>query len=247
MAGLLYKDFVAVHGKIYAAVLLVVTILLAIFPIVPLPVTVREDAAIVVGALVVMAGTILPLIVVFSLENNVILVDSGAKKKAFLMSLPVSKRQYVASKYLFIFICYYVFLSVTVIWVQFVGACMIGTMSEDILLNAIGLMPMWIQALLLISAMELPFFINVGVKAGNAIKTTILFVVYFAIFAYMLFGDITVLNDFSLATLMEWMEEHLEITMTIQVLGPVIVGSLYYLSYRIAAALFMRKEQEDEE
>ncbi len=247
MAGLLYKDFIAVHGKIYVAVLLVITVLLALFPVVPISPTVREEIAIVVGALVAIAATVLPLIVVFYLENSVISADDGAKKKAYLMSLPVSKRQYVASKYLFILICYYVFLSVTVIWAQFANICMGEVLEEGFLLNAIALMPFWIQALLLVSALELPVFINVGVKAGNAIKTTVLFAFYFAIFAYMLFGDMTIVENFSLVALLEWMEAHLEITMTLQVLAPVIVGGLYYLSYRIAAALFERREQADEE
>lgn len=247
MAGLLYKDFIAVHGKIYVAVLLVITVLLAFFPIMPIPASVREGVAIIVGMWVAIAATVLPLIVVFYLENSVISADEGAKKRAYLMSLPVSKRQYVASKYLFILISYYVFLSVTVIWAQFANICMGEVLEEGFLLDAIALMPFWIQALLLVSAMELPFLVNVGVKAGNAIKTTVLFAIYFCIFAYMLFGDMSIMENINLAALVKWMEAHLEITMTLQVLAPVIVGVLYYLSYRIAVAIYERRERADEE
>lgn len=247
MAGLLYKDFVAVHGKIYVAVLLGLTILLALFSVVPLPAQLGENMAIVVGALVAMASAILPSVVVFSIENSVIQVDEGARKKAYLMSLPVSKRQYVASKYLFIFICYYVFLSVIIIWAQFVNGRMGEALADNLLMDAMALMPLWIQALLLVSALELPFFINVGVKAGNAIKTTVLFIFYFFIFAYMLFGDMNIVQNFSIVEMIKWLDAHMELFMTLQVLGPVIVGGLYYMSYRVAAALFERKEQGDEE
>lgn len=247
MAGLLYKDFVAVHGKIFVAVLLIITAFLAVFSISPLPAVADYSGAIIAGALVSLAAMLLPMVVVMSVENNVIAADDGAGKKAYLMSLPVSKRQYVASKYIFILICYYVILSVLVIWVQFVSIHMEKAMEDNFLMNLIGLSPLWIQTLLLVSAMELPFLINMGVRAGTAIKTGIMAVLMYAIFAYMLFGDMTVLENFNLMAMLEWLEEHAEVTMTLQVLGPVIVSGLYYLSYRIAAALFERGERGDEE
>lgn len=245
MAGLLYKDFVAVHGKIYVAILLAITVFLAVFSISPLPMAADYGGAIIAGGLVAMAALILPMIVVMSIENSVISADEG--KKAYLMSLPVSKRQYVASKYLFVLICYYVLLSVLVIWAQFVNIHMEEVFPENFLMDIIAFSPMWIQALLLVSAIELPFLINVGVSAGNAIKTGIMAVLMYVIFAYMLFGDITLLENFDLRTVVDWLKEHAEVAVTLQVLGPVIAGGLYYLSYRIAAAFFERREQADEE
>ena len=247
MAGLLYKDFVAVHGKLYVTLLLGITVFLALFSISPLPAAAYYGGALIAGALVAMAAMTLPMIVVLSIENSVISVDEGAKKKAYLMSLPVSKRQYVASKYIFILICYYVFLSVLVIWAQFVNIHMEEALSENFLMDAIGLTPLWIQALLIVSALELPFLINVGVRAGNAIKTGIMAVILYVMFAYMLFGDLTLLENFNLMAMMEWLKEHEEITLTLQVLGPVIAGGFYYLSYRITASIYERREQENEE
>lgn len=247
MAGLLYKDFVAVHGKIYVAILLGITVFLAVFSISPLPMAADYGGAIIAGVLVAMAAMALPLMVVLSIENSVISADEGAKKKAYLMSLPVSKRQYVASKYIFILICYYVILSALVIWAQFVNIHMEQAFEENFLMDMIALSPTWIQALLVLSAIELPFLINVGVRAGNAIKTGIMAVLMYAMFAYMLFGDTTLIENFNMMAVMDWLEAHAEIMMTMEVLGPVIAGGLYYLSYRIAAAFFERKEQGDEE
>ena len=247
MAGLLYKDFVAVHGKLYVTILLSVTALLTLFCISPLPAAADYSGAIIVVALVALAAMTLPLIVVMSIENSLISVDEGVRKKAYLLSLPVSKREYVASKYLFILISYYVILSVLVIWAQFANIHMSEAFPENILMDVMGLLPLWIQVLLVLSALELPFLINVGVRAGNAIKTAIMAMLLYVVFAYMLFGDMTVLEKFDLVTVLEWMEQHVEITMTLQVLAPVLAGGLYYLSYRIAAALFERREQGDEE
>ncbi len=247
MAGLLYKDFIAVHGKVYAGILLGITVFLALFSISPLPAAADYGVAIIVGGLVAVAAMALPMVVAGAVETAIIHVDEGAKKKAYLLSLPVSKRQYVASKYIFVLICYYVILSVTVIWAQFVNGCMEEALQKSFLMDAMGLMPLWIQVLMIVSAIELPFFLSVGVKAGNAVKTSILAILFFAIFAYMLFGDVSVLDHLDLSVVINWMKEHMVITMTIQVLGPVIVGGLYYLSYRIAAALFERKEREDED
>lgn len=247
MAGLLYKDFVAVHGKIYVAVLSVITVLFAVFAVSPLPAASGYAAAIIVGGLVAMAALMLPMMVLGSIETGIIQTDEGAGKKAYVMSLPVSKRQYVASKYIFVLISYYVALSVSVIWAQFVNGCMEEALQDSFLMDAMGLTPLWIQVLLLASAIELPFFINVGVKAGNAIKTSILVVVFFAMFGYMLFGNMAVMDNISIAALIDWMEEHKIFTMALNVSGPVIAGGLYYLSYRIAASLFERRECRDEE
>lgn len=246
MAGLLYKDFVAIHGKLYVGVLLSVTLFLTVFSMVPLSGDFGNDLAVVVGALVALMAMVLPMIVTSSIENNIIMADAGAKKKAFLLSLPVSRKQYVASKYLFVLICYYVILSVTVIWVQFANSRMEEALQDSLLMDAMGIMPLWVQACLLVSAVELPFFVVVGVKAGNAIKTGISFVLFFVVFGYMLFGDISFLEHFDLGMLMAWMEEHLEVMTALQVMCPIVSGVLYYLSYGIAVTLFARKEPGDE-
>lgn len=247
MAGLLYKDFVAIHGKIYVAVLLLATLFLALFSIAPLPGDLSYDTAIVVGALVAVMSMVLPMVVTFSIENNIIASDAGAKKKAFLWSLPVSRKQYVASKYLFVLICYYVILSVTIIWAEFVNSPVEEALGDSFLMDVMGMMPLWVQACLLVSAIELPFFVVLGQKTGNAIKTGILFVLFFAVFGYMLFGDITFLEQFDLNMLITWMKEHTEICMAWQVSCPIVSGVAYYLSYRIAVTFFARKEPGDEE
>ena len=88
MAGLLYKDFVAIHGKIYVAVLLSATLFLALFSIAPLPGDLSYDTAIVVGALVAVMSMVLPMVVTFSIENNIIASDAGPKRKRFYGVFP---------------------------------------------------------------------------------------------------------------------------------------------------------------
>lgn len=247
MAGLLYKDFVAVHGKIHTVALLALTVALGLFSASPLPAVGDYNGAVMICFLVFIMSMTLPLTVGMSITGSLIAVDEGARKKAYLFSLPVNKRQYVASKYIFILICYYVTLSVIVLWVQFASIFSDKASMGDLLAGVSGLAPLWIQVLLMLNAVELPFLIVKGTRMGGAIKTTILAMLMYAIFGFMLFGDISFLDSSILLNLANWMEANEETLMVLQVIGPVIVGILYYLSYRISVACLERKEQEDEE
>lgn len=240
MAGLLYKDFVAVHGKQFVPGLLAVTLLLAGLCITGID----AEVVIAVQALVFFASGILFLSIPMYFENCLFSVDRGRKKKAALLSFPVSKKQYVASKYLFILLLYYVFLSVTVIWASILNA---WEGCEQALVEMMALLPAFASMMLVLSAMEMPFFMVLGIQAGNMLKTTIAMILFFLVIGYGLFGDLEILDRLNLWTLVEYLREHREAALAMQTFGPVLSGVLYYLSYRIAGGIFVRKELGDEE
>lgn len=243
MGGLLYQDFVAVCGKRIAAGLLLITLLLLLFSAGAR----SEEGILIVGALVICASLILPLTVPLFLESAIFTADAGKKKKAYLLSLPVSRRQYIASKYLFIGIAYYVVLSVTALWGIFVSSAMEQVLKDTPLTELFSLIPLYICVCMVLSALELPFFAVLGVKAGNALKQGILLILFFLTAAYLLFGDLHIPEKYHLMGLPAYMQEHMEIALLLQTLGPVAAILGYYLSYRIAAALSDRKEPGDEE
>ena len=68
----------------------------------------------------------------------------------------------------------------------------------------------------------------------------------FAVVALFLFGDLTVLDRWDLSKLVEWMDAHgFEVTL-VSIVSPVISLLLFYVSYRIIAFFYERKEGIDE-
>ncbi len=242
MTGLLYKDFVAIRGKRIAAVLVFVTLLILLFSVIC-----RSDEVIlVVGAMVIWTSLMLPLAVPLYVENAIFAVDEGKKKKAYLLSLPVDKRQQVASKYLFVGISYYVILSVTLLWGIFISSAMEQVLEDTALTDMLGLIPTYIHMCLILSALEMPFFAALGVKAGNALKQGILLILFFGAAAYLLFGDLHLLEKCDLISLTAYIQGHVEVVLALQTFLPMAAVLCYYLSYRLAGALYAGKEPQDE-
>ena len=63
-----------------------------------------EKGDVIVNLLASFIVTILFALVIFNLETSIVAADEGRKRRCYCLSLPVSKRQYVASKYVFILI-----------------------------------------------------------------------------------------------------------------------------------------------
>lgn len=243
MTGLLYKDFIAIHGKRIVIAMTILSAFLAGFTVC----VSSEDFILVAGAAFLMLCMTLPLMIPVCVENWLFSADQGKKRKAYLLSLPFSKKQYVASKYIFILICYYVVLSVTTFWLLFATCAIEPYVNVEHFEAVGGLMPLYIYLCLMLSAFEMPFFILLGFKAGNAVKTGIFLFLFFAVMVYLFFGDLNVFERLNFADFIEYLEHHTEVVFALQTFGPILSGLFYYLSYRLSVTLFERKELSDEE
>ncbi len=242
MAGLLYKDFATVKGKLYVivgvAILLFYSIVRFAMP------NEFGDIFLVTGLVNI---TILAFgIIIYQLEISILEADEGRKQKNYFLSLPVTKKQYVASKYVFILIAFYGVLSLGLL-LSFI--CNIDCQSEDmlkLLSGYSGLLPVLACILLVVPAIEMPFFIIWGSKKGKQIKVGLVMGIFFAIVVYLLFGDLTILDKISVMQIIEYLNEHPDTTMILNVVTPYVSFLLYYLSYRISYTTFERREREDD-
>lgn len=242
MAGLLYKDFVAVKGKIYVAVILAWTLFTLVLRVaVPI-----EMIDFMLMALLPLFIGVLYVFLVGKLETSVVSVDEGRKQKAYFLSLPVSKAKYVASKYIFLLLAFFVVISVS-IFNSFI--CLINCQNEmasQVVEGVQSLIPICSCILLIIPAIELPFFIGFGAKKGMQIKQTLLIIAFFLAIIYLLFGDLTIFDRIDLVSIMTYLNEHVEVLLTLQVLTPYVSLALYYVSYKLSCLLFARKEWEND-
>lgn len=242
MAGLLYKDFIAAKGKWYVfAMAAAFLILLSLRLMLP-----DEKGDVIVNLLASFIVTILFALVIFNLETSIVAADEGRKRRCYCLSLPVSKRQYVASKYVFILISFYIAISFS----EMLGfLCVIQCNNEEMLNYSTMLqqiVPLMACILLLVPALELPFLICLGTGRGYLMKLGIIFGVAFLVLTYMLFGDLSILDRISMETIFGYIKGHPQIYMIAQLVIIFGILGIYYISYRITCRFFIGLEQEDD-
>ena len=245
MGGLLYKDFVSIKGKRLVLVLLLLTVAFLVLRIV-FPGNMDHSAFMALdddGQEINMLDAIFAFVPMFltvsviGLINGFVgkLVDNDNKNKihTYISSLPLEKNAYIASKYVFIAITSYVFMSLCMIWVIIYNAFAGKNIFSDFLaaFNEC-IIPLFCLELFW-AVIELPMFILMGTKKAKLIKIAITMLFGFVAVAYLLFGNLQWLSDnFDIGVFVEWAENHrFEIILT-DVLSPFITLGLYYLSYR---------------
>ena len=97
---------------------------------------------------------------------------------------------------------------------------------------------------LLLAAIELPFYLTLGVKKGYMLKNAILEGIALLVIAYLLFGDLKVFDNFNIYVFVNWCEEHLVIVMLISIVSPVADILIFWLSYRLTCRINQNREVE---
>lgn len=242
MLGLLYKDYIAVKGKYFLMALFGQFLLVAAIRLT----VVDEVLDHVLPALVMMMLCCLAAVLPLFFEPSLMKADEGRKQKQYFLSLPVSRRQYVASKYIFLAIAFYIIQSVATF--EFL-MCQVNMKSVEMSAKVSTfqmLVPTFIALCMVICALELPFFVGMGVKKGMAAKESLIFIVFFLVVAYVMFGDLSIVEEANVMSLIDYFMKHPEISLTVQVLSPIVSILSYYISYLISARFFEGKEWEDE-
>lgn len=263
MAGLLYKDFVAVKGKMLclgtAAFLLGFLVLRLLFPgdtdAAALGIMMEQDGAMTQasdGVLYDMLFAMLILctaIIVMGMPlNNMLLpllrMDEKGKARNYIHALPLKRNTYIASKYLFIGIAYYVILAVLVILTMIYGCNAGENAIAELMGNFSGMLLVLLSTGLVLSAVELPFLITYGVKKGMTIKITIIFVLTFLLLSYMFFGDMTIVERLDINVLIRWCHSHSRLLTLVEIFMPVLSVCIYWISYKITCAMGRDREVE---
>ena len=255
MGGLLYKDFVAIRGKklilITGIALVLFTILRVVFPgsrEIPGVMAKNDD------------GEVLNMIDVFLWygEFCVLMVGYGQvsaswyrtseldeknRVRNYFSSLPLRKQTYVAEKYIFTAITAYVWFSVYMIWhIVFSAFAGEGFLLMDVSnLLVVMALPIFCFALLQ-AALNMPMLLLLGREKTKLILTGIVMTICMCVLGFVLFGDVGALANWDVKAFMEWIKTHdFEIVLT-TIIAPLITLVLYYLSYRITASLWVKKE-----
>ena len=242
MTGLLYKDFVAIRGKLYViisvATLLLITLLRWL---------IRDDAGEYLLVMYLIAFPVAAYTLVSNkIETDLMRIDEAKKQRQYCHSLPVSKKQYVASKYVFMLVVYFIVQSMVALLCSIMLVGNVTNLCMEFATLIMGSIPILTTAVMVISAMELPFFIVAGYKKGNLIKQGLLEAFFAILVVYLMFGDLTIFEKFSVEAFVTWTNNHQDVLNTMHVITPLVGLVVYYISYRISCFLYERREFSDD-
>lgn len=243
MLGLLYKDYIAVKGKTF---LMLLFGQFAAFTLLRFVVTDNKEFDGMALALMLVVYTVLVCMISWQYAMSLIKADEGKKQKLYFLSLPVDKREYVFSKYLFLGIAFYILQSVFIFQLQVGSVNLVAEDAKNLLASIQAAMPAFFSLCMLICALDLMFYFGLGVDKAKNLLNGLLFLLLFAVIVYFLFGDLSIMEHFDIISLMTYLQEHMEVMYAVQILFPVVAMLFYYISYRISAKLFERREWEDE-
>ena len=253
MGGLLYRDFVAAckvkkFNIVWALVVVVALyiVLRVIFPgdaFANDPLSVNEMGMSSVDAIFAMVFLVVPVLllaVTGYAVNNIIVMDEKNKVRTYILGMPVSKNKYIASKYIFVLIACYVTITVSYIMGSFCMAFSSGDKIQESVGAFLSIISMMVYFTVFYMSLDLPMLILYGKAKAQVIEYAILSILLFAAAAFVLFVDFDKIN--LVESVMKWWDNNTTLIAIIQVLAPVIVGGIFYLSYRTTCSVAARRE-----
>lgn len=258
MGGLLYKDFVSVNriGRIkltwFMAGLTLIFIILRILA--PGSLAGDElyavtDSAEAINLIDIIFATFISFLLIgcFCLINSFVgkMVDGDDKNstRVYLASMPTTKRTYIASKYVFVGVAAYVFMSICLIWI----IAALAFSSEGYAQLVIFFLELFIapafSVALMLASFELPLFLVLGKIRATNIKVGILFCLAMVVVGYFLFGDLSLFEKyFNIEVFVSFVSNHMDFVMMLHSMMPIISVALFYASYKIAAHFYEKQE-----
>lgn len=241
MAGLLYRELVLNKNNLLGMALGIMGISVMMF----LPLIFSDDAYIepsVATALLSVFIFIAVFLMLGMMTASIFAADESKKWAYFITSTPLTDVSQIKEKYLFTLLLYIALL----VWCDFSAVLLAALGGSANVMIAFVMM----CAMLVTNAIEFPFIVRFGSKAGSNIKTALILLIMLIAFEYMFFGDLSIFGSFdkfwefferlSDTTLMS------DIALVILAVFPYISIGLYFLSYKISCKLYLKGAEEYE-
>ena len=65
---------------------------------------------------------------------------------------------------------------------------------------------------------------------------------FFAVAYYMMFGDLSIIENWDIYVLVEWTENHMTFMSFLSVISPIVVLAIYWISYRLTCWINRNRE-----
>ncbi|MDE6745312.1 MAG: ABC-2 transporter permease [Oscillospiraceae bacterium] len=240
MAGLLYRDLVLNKKNLLSMALGEIAIsLLIIAPILFDGVT--SDTEIITSLL--SAFVFIMLFLTLGVMTAAIFEADESKKWAyFITSTPLTDVSQIKEKYLFTLLLYIALF----VWCYFLSvlSAVLGGSANSM----VACLMMFIM--LAANAIEFPFLVRFGSKAGSHIKTAVMLLAMIIAFEYIFFGDLSIFG--SPDRIFEFFEKFSDtsvmsdISLIVLAVLPYFSAGLYFLSYKLSCKLYLKGAEEYE-
>lgn len=153
--------------------------------------------------------------------------------------MPVKKRSYVTSKYIFVgafvLASFLLFLLIHFVNIRFSYTKVISEMMYKISVPIICI-------IVFIFALELPFYILKGVEKAMLLKIAIVMTIGLALMGFIFFGNLEVFRNFNIITIAQWFDRHNITGKLVKTVTPCAACIAYIVSYLFTAARYDKKE-----
>lgn len=212
LKGLLLKDFLALKKTL---------IMLAVFAVFYFALGMMSGDMSAMGGILILLCVMLPI--------NSLSYDDYYKWDRYALTMPLSRRDLVTSKYVLLLILCSVTFAVNVLSMGLFG----DTTWLDAVLSSCAILSVG----LLYAGFCLPFIYKYGVEKGRWALVLVAFAVFglFALFSLNLRWGPVDLSQLDLS----WFANHMEL---VSVLYFLIVVALFFASYLLSVRIFMKKE-----
>lgn len=238
MKGLLYKDFIAIKGKVFIIFLLLGLFFAFISAIV---LQSEEDLFLIPIILYDAISLAVVIFIIGFLANLLLSSDDAPKTKSYLLSLPTGNRTYIQEKYVFVGIVFYIFISYHTFFSMMIKA-FCPMVHEPLLNQNTMLLNSVIYMLLFLMSIELPIYLRFGSRIAKELQNIFTMVLFFGLLIFVLFGNLTLLDRWGLEQILNWMNAHQAFLLLITTFEPLVVIGLYGLSYLISQKI-VREEK----
>ena len=232
MQGLLFKELI-VHKK----TLLFVGGMVLVFSLMGILIPLQDDFE---DGNFIYLGMLIPIMmfaaVGMAVQGSLFLPDENRRWAYFIASTPKEDEGQVRSKYLAVLISTFAVNAICIFWDNLEGVIYPKYTSVTSIIYAAACVQ------LILRSIEIPFIVRFGTKRGLDIKAKMLLAVAFAVFVYLLFGDISMFG--SLDKFWEWvtnvMKDPTDTVLTVFTVLGVLALPMFYASYRISVKLYMK-------
>lgn len=242
MAGLLYRELVLNKKNLFGMAVSEMAVSLLMF----MPLIFKDDSLglepSTVTALLSVFVFIMGFLVLGMMTAAIFEADESKKWAYFITSTPLTDVSQIKEKYLFTLLLYITLL----VWCDIMSAFLAALGGSANVMIAFEMMCI----MLLTNALEFPFIVRFGSKAGSHIKTALMLILMVIAFEYIFFGDLSIFGSFD--KFFEFFERlsdtslMSDIVLVLFAVFPYISIGLYYLSYKISCKLYLKGAEEYE-
>lgn len=240
MAGLLYRELII--NKKNLIMMSLGEILVSLLMFCPFFFDgINSDTEILTALLSVVVFIVL-FLTLGLMTSSIFEADESKKWAYFITSTPMTDVSHVKEKYLFTLLLYIALF----VWCYFLAVLLTAFGGGANAMVAFEMLCVMLAA----NAIEFPFLVRFGSKAGSYVKTSITMLLMLIAFEYIFFGDLSIFGSpeklFELFEKLSNTSLMSDIALTALAVFPYFSLGLYFLSYKLSCKLYLKGAEEYE-